>query len=236
MFARWWKKDVTDIKKSEIIPHELTNEDEPKEEEWVWVQGYKGTDKNMQSFNNFQYELGKEYTIEGEPELCENGFHFCMTIEHTLKHYSWLHHETNRYFKVTALVKRSDLLKYGTVECDDTYWSTRIYHDKLVAKRIILIEEITGTELLLEAIKLKNSSIAIANLNEFKEACQIGYQKWYANRLRNQLQGKYSELFIDLLFNSVSFNDLEAKIKEALAYVEEGVSKDVAVYLLMKKR
>ena len=206
---------------------------EPKEkEEYVWVNGYKGTDENMQGFDNFQYELGKEYSIEGEPVVCKNGFHFCRTIEHTLRHYSWLNDASNRYFKVVALVKLSDVNKYGTW-IKGNYFDE--YIDKLVAKQIILTEEITGTELLLEAVKRKDSSIRINTLDEFKEASQIGYRKWYTNRLRNQLQGKYSELFIEIFFDKIEFKDLEFKTKEALAYIEEGVSKDVAVYLLMRK-
>lgn len=207
----------------------ITNE--PKEE-WVWVDGYKGTDKDMKAYGDFQYELGKEYSTEDHVLLCNNGFHLCMTIVHTLRYYSWLYRGNNRYFKVKALVKKSDVAKYGTW-IKGNYFDDHI--DKLVAKKIILTEEITGTELLLEAIKRKDSSIQINTLDEFKEASQIGYKKWYTNHLRNQLQGKYSELFIEILFDNIKLDELEARTKEALAYIEEGVSKDVAVYLLMRK-
>jgi hypothetical protein len=38
---------------------------------------YKLTDRNMQTRNNFQWELGKLYEVKGEGDLCTNGwFHF----------------------------------------------------------------------------------------------------------------------------------------------------------------
>ena len=43
------------------------------------VTGYKAFDNNMKCMNNFQYEVGKIYTMnENEVVLCQSGFHFCM--------------------------------------------------------------------------------------------------------------------------------------------------------------
>jgi len=38
--------------------------------------GFKGYDKNLKC-RDFQYEIGKEYVMKGEPKACEKGFHFC---------------------------------------------------------------------------------------------------------------------------------------------------------------
>lgn len=38
--------------------------------------GYKGFDKDFCCLG-FQYEVGKTYELEGELEICKNGFHFC---------------------------------------------------------------------------------------------------------------------------------------------------------------
>ena len=38
---------------------------------------YKGFDEDL-SCRGFQYEIGKEYCLEGELELCANGFHACQ--------------------------------------------------------------------------------------------------------------------------------------------------------------
>ena len=42
------------------------------------IKAYKGFDKNMQC-RGFQYEIGKEYNIDGEIELCKQGFHACKS-------------------------------------------------------------------------------------------------------------------------------------------------------------
>ena len=64
----WWFREPS------IFNIEATTQDEEKQEieeeikeevpEYIWVDGYKGTSKDMQGYNNFQYELGKEYTCK----------------------------------------------------------------------------------------------------------------------------------------------------------------------------
>lgn len=44
------------------------------------MKGYKAFTKELRSYNGFQYEIGKEYTLEGDLKICENGFHFCDSI------------------------------------------------------------------------------------------------------------------------------------------------------------
>ena len=40
------------------------------------IKSYKAFDKNMQC-RGFQYEVGKEYEMEGHIECCKSGFHAC---------------------------------------------------------------------------------------------------------------------------------------------------------------
>ena len=50
------------------------------------IKGYKGFDKNMKC-RNFQYEIGKDYTHEGDVECCKCGFHFCENPFDVLSYY-----------------------------------------------------------------------------------------------------------------------------------------------------
>ena len=123
-------------------------------DEWVWVTGYKGTDKDMKCKNDFQYELGKQYDMpEGEAvEACTSGFHMCMTLEDVYHYYRI--GSGNRFFECRALVRKSDLEKYGKVETNDTYalyayvsLNTAVVN-KLAAKSIELTRELTVDEIL----------------------------------------------------------------------------------------
>ena len=53
----------------------------------------KGKFKAYKAFNSdltcrdFQYEEGKTYEIDGEPELCKHGFHACLRLTDVFNHY-----------------------------------------------------------------------------------------------------------------------------------------------------
>lgn len=78
------------------------------EEEWVWVEGYKGTNSEMMCRDQ-QYEIGKTYVMpEGSDiKVCESGFHLCLGLVEVFDYYSI--GSGNRFFKVKALVRKSDL-------------------------------------------------------------------------------------------------------------------------------
>ena len=52
-------------------------------EEWVWIEGYKGTYRDMTCANDYQFELGKRFDMDCEGDeikQCEKGFHLCLTL------------------------------------------------------------------------------------------------------------------------------------------------------------
>ena len=113
-------------------------------EEWVWVKGFKGTEKDM-SCKGYQYELGKQFDLDEdlEPSVCHNGFHFCKELSSVFGYYSI--GNGNRYFEVEALVKKSDLdPKY--MPWSGVYPGFDISKDKYAAKSIRFIRELTPDE------------------------------------------------------------------------------------------
>jgi len=58
--------------------------------------GYKAFDKNLQC-RGFQYEVGKEYKIDGEISVCERGFHACENPLEVFDYYDMLN---SRFCKV----------------------------------------------------------------------------------------------------------------------------------------
>ena len=89
---------------------------------------YKGFDEDL-SFRGFQYEIGKEYCLEGELELCANGFHACQNPLDVFDYYSM-----------------SSYTRYAMVEL----WGDvdfAIDNEKLCATNIRIVKEMSIDEL-----------------------------------------------------------------------------------------
>ena len=138
--------------KDDITQADVMNAIETIEkDEYVWVKGFKGTDKDMRC-QDYQYELGKQFDLDEdvEPVVCAKGFHFCKSLEKVFRHYKI--GGGHRFFEVEALVRKSDLdpkkkdyAKYANVACRPYYPSSH-YDDKYAAKSIRFIRELTVDE------------------------------------------------------------------------------------------
>ena len=60
------------------------------------ITSYKGFDKNMQC-RGFQYEVGKEYEMDGEIKCCNRGFHACKSPMEVWDYYDMLN---SRYAEI----------------------------------------------------------------------------------------------------------------------------------------
>ena len=58
-------------------------------EEEKKITAYKGFDQELKC-RDFQYEVGKEYEMDGDIECCERGFHACESPLEVLDHYFFL--------------------------------------------------------------------------------------------------------------------------------------------------
>ena len=122
-----------------------------EKDEYVWVKGFKGTDKDMRC-QDYQYELGKQFDLDEdvEPVVCSKGFHFCKSLENVFRHYKI--GNGHRFFEVEALVRKSDLdpkkkdyAKYANVAWN-LYHTSSHYDDKYAAKSIRFIRELSADE------------------------------------------------------------------------------------------
>ena len=130
--------------------------EEPKKpDEWIWVIGYKGTDKNMRC-RDTQYELGMRYEIlvddDKDIEECRYGYHLCLELRDVFDHYGI--GKGNRFFEVRALVRKSDVEKYPMTlqrsKFSGGMWGG--FAPKIVSKSIEFIRECTIDEIFKDTI------------------------------------------------------------------------------------
>ena len=102
---------------------------EAVEQEYIWVDAYKGTDANMVCKGK-QYRMNVEDHYNGKVALGSKGYHVCTDLKHVFKDYDY--NFSNRFFKVKALVKATD------------YRYRNPNNTVLVAKAIKFVTEITN--------------------------------------------------------------------------------------------
>ena len=106
------------------------------EQDWIWVDAYKGTDANMQCKGK-QYHMNETDTYGDKVVLGSKGYHVCTDLQHCFKTYDY--NFQNRFFKVKALVNAKD------------YRFRNPNNTTLVAKAIKFVEEITDAPATLTA-------------------------------------------------------------------------------------
>lgn len=109
---------------------------EAVEQDWIWVDAFKGTDANMRCKGK-QYRMGIEDTYGDKVALGTKGYHVCTDLKHCFKTYDY--DFRNRFFKVRALVNAKD------------YQYRNPNNTTLVAKAIKFTEEITNHPMVLTA-------------------------------------------------------------------------------------
>jgi hypothetical protein len=111
------------------------------------IKSYKAFDKNMQC-RGFQYEVGKEYEMDGEIKCCERGFHACKSPMEVWDHYDMLssrfaeveqsgkiEEEGNStkvcssHIKIKAELKLADIIKIGVEWLKDITSPTKVKTD-----------------------------------------------------------------------------------------------------------
>ena len=98
-----------------------------EEPEYIWIDAYKATDKNMRCLGH-QYHIG-ENVYDGKLVLGSKGFHVAVNLKDTFKNYPY--NFSNRFWKVRALVNAKD------------YQYRNPNNTTLVAKEVIFFDDIT---------------------------------------------------------------------------------------------
>ena len=139
------------------------------------IKSYKGFDKNLKC-RDFQYEIGKEYEMDGEIKVCNRGFHACESPFDVFDHYTMI---DSRFCEVEqdGNISKEDR---GTKICSS---KIKIKAELKLADMIYLgvewLKEITSPEKIKTSIK-DNSSGYDAQIGSSGNYAQIGSSGNYA--------------------------------------------------------
>ena len=189
------------------------------EDIWIWVDAYKGMNKNMQGHGNFQYEIGRQYDMSKENvKVCESGFHCCLELSEVFSYYKI--GNGNRFFKVKALVRQSDYnecLK-APMRILNPFWGPSIDGNKLAAASIIIESELPIDKILkkspVEDLPEKYKKIAI------ESSCDEARHEYETDTL---IEDGYAELISQIIVNKQRFT-----LAHALAQQKE-LSMDIKI-------
>ena len=133
------------------------------------IKSYKGFDKNLQC-RGFQYEVGKEYEMDGDIGVCNRGFHACESPLEVLDHYPIFGNDLdrNRFCEVEQ-----------SGEVDREGESTKICSSKIKIKAELKFADLInlGIEWIKEQVKFNESDNDIEDSNN---SAKIGSSGDYA--------------------------------------------------------
>lgn len=139
------------------------------------IKSYKGFDKNLKC-RDFQYEIGKEYEMDGEIRVCNRGFHACESPFEVFDHYSMI---GSRFCEVEqdGNISKEDR---GTKICSSKIKiKAELKLDNMINLGVEWLKDITSPEKIKTSIK-DNSSGYNAQIGSSGNNAQIGSSGNYA--------------------------------------------------------
>jgi hypothetical protein len=206
-------------------------------DDWIWVEGFKGTNKDM-TCRGFQFERGNIFAMPaGEPIVdCESGFHLCLKLDDVFGYYPI--GKGHRFFRVRALVRKSDVAEYGVKPVNpyeagtmqSAMWQLQNvgllgngYRDKLAAKAIEFMYELTPDEIF-ESTDMKDWS-------SDEKFMALSFDKDYVLKQREVdtlVSDGYSKPFAELIVDQKRF-----RVAHSVAS-QQDLSMDMKVYYILK--
>ena len=137
---------------------------------------YKGFDKNLKC-RDFQYEVGKEYEMDGDIKCCERGFHACESPLEVFDHYDML----NSRFAEVEQSGEIDKEESSTKVCSSR---VKVKAELKLADIINLgvewIKDVTSPSKLKKETDLNDNGNNSAQIGSSGDYAQIGSSGYYA--------------------------------------------------------
>ena len=137
---------------------------------------YKGFDKDLKC-RDFQYEVGKEYEMDGDIKCCERGFHACESPLEVFDHYDMLN---SRFAKVE---------QSGEIDKEEN--STKVCSSKIKVKAelkladminlgVEWIKDVTSPSKLKKETDLNDNGNNSTQIGSSGDSAKIGSSGYYA--------------------------------------------------------
>lgn len=229
--------------KAPKVNQEEEEDVKPKEKEWIWVEGYKAVNPDMSAKRGEMiYEAGKVYEVEGDISLCSNGYHFCLKPQFIRQYYQF-----GRLFKVRAEVEKEEyerMKEKGFYTYKYKSWMgdyTERTVDKMVARKIELVEEITDYELIKKV--WENNPLFVKSETDWwefitfcdKNKCKAYEDEWAQHMfIRKMMENGFSETIALVLFKRLQrgWINVERIVEFAEGLTQMEISNDMKMFLI----
>ena len=178
---------------------------------------YKGFDKNLKC-RDFQYEVGKEYEMDGDIKCCKRGFHACESPLEVFDHYDMLN---SRFAKVE---------QSGEIDKEEN--STKVCSSKIKVKAelkladiinlgVEWIKDVTSPSKLKKETDLNDNGNNSAQIGSSGDSAQIGSSGDYA---KIGSSGYYAQIGSSGYYAKIGSSGYYAKIGSSGDYAQIGSS------------
>ena len=140
------------------------------------IKSYKGFDKDMKC-RDFQYEVGKEYDMDGEIKCCGRGFHACKSPMEVWDYYDMLN---SRFAEVEQSGKIDEEEKSTKVCSSHIKIKAELKLADIINIGVEWLKEITSPSKVKTTDKLVDNSGESAQIGSSGESAQIGSSGDYA--------------------------------------------------------
>ena len=178
---------------------------------------YKGFDKNLKC-RDFQYEVGKEYEMDGDIKCCERGFHACESPLEVFDHYDML----NSRFAEVEQSGEIDKEENSTKVCSSRI---KVKAELKLADMINLgvewIKEVTSPTKVKKDDKLNDNGGDYAKIGSSGDSAKIGSSGDYA---KIGSSGDYAQIGSSGDYAQIGSSGDSAKIGSSGDYAQIGSS------------
>ena len=182
---------------------------------------YKGFDKNLKC-RDFQYEVGKEYEMDGDIKCCERGFHACESPLEVFDHYDMLNSRFAEVEQSGEIDKEEDTTKVCSSKIKI---KAELNLADIVKLGVEWIKDVTSPSKLKKETDLNDNGNNSAKIGSSGYSAQIG-SSGYSAQIGSS--GDYAKIGSSGYYAKIGSSGDYAKIGSSGDYAKIGSSGDYA--------